>query len=146
VYWRRFRAAGASDDSDDASSSSAADSDDDEEEDDGHARRRGGGFNAAYASALDAQLRGTAMASDFVRASAAPAADAAAAAVDGEEDEDDSRPVDVDLNLVQSLLASYTAQEGLPGPASNLLGLMGLALPHDADARPAGSAAADAGT
>jgi hypothetical protein len=142
--WRRFRAAGASDedDSDDASSSA---SDSDDEDNDGHARRRGGGFNAAYASALDAQLRGTAMASDFTRASAAPAGEAAAA-VDDEEDDDDSRPVDVDLNLVQSLLASYTAQEGLPGPASNLLGLMGLALPHDADERPAGSAAADAGT
>lgn len=40
-------------------------------------------------------------------------------------------PVDVDLNLVESILNSYSSQEGLPGPASNLLGLMGLKVPPD---------------
>ena len=123
--WRRFRPAGAADgDSDDES----GDSDDEQPQ-----PRARGGFRAVYDAALDEQLRGTAMASDFARAPA-PAAVPAAAAGAGDEDET-MRPVDVDLNLVQSLLASYTAQEGLPGPASTMLGLLGLALPDDADRR-----------
>ncbi|KAG6385745.1 hypothetical protein SASPL_154623 [Salvia splendens] len=40
-------------------------------------------------------------------------------------------PVDVDFNLVKNFLESYSSQEGLSGPASNLLGLMGLRLPDD---------------
>jgi hypothetical protein len=36
---------------------------------------------------------------------------------------------DLDVNLVQNLLASYSAQGGLPGPISNLLGVMGMQLP-----------------
>ncbi|PWA84935.1 SGT1 protein [Artemisia annua] len=40
-------------------------------------------------------------------------------------------PVDVDLNLVKSFVCSFSSQEGLPGPASNLLGLMGLQFLHD---------------
>ena len=42
---------------------------------------------------------------------------------------DDMEEVDVDLNLVQNLMASYNAQEGLPGPAGNLAGLLGLHFP-----------------
>lgn len=49
-----------------------------------------------------------------------------AAATDGE-----MTPVDVDLNLVESILNSYSSQQGLPGPASNLLGLMGVKVPPD---------------
>lgn len=41
-------------------------------------------------------------------------------------------PIDVDVNLVKSFLDSFSSQEGLPGPATNLLGLMGLQLPQDA--------------
>jgi hypothetical protein len=54
----------------------------------------------------------------------------------GEEegsDEEELRPVDVDVNLVQSLLASYAGQQGLPGPVSNLAGLMGISLPDEKD-------------
>lgn len=40
-------------------------------------------------------------------------------------------PVDVDLNLVESILNSYSSQQGLPGPASSLLGLMGIKVPPD---------------
>lgn len=39
--------------------------------------------------------------------------------------------MDLDLNLVQNLLASYEAQEGLPGPVGNLFGMMGLHLPTE---------------
>jgi len=45
--------------------------------------------------------------------------------------DEDFTPVDVDVNLVKSLLDSFSSQEGLPGPASNLLGLMGKQLPQD---------------
>ena len=43
------------------------------------------------------------------------------------------QPVDLDLNLVENLLASYAGQQGLPGPASNLAGLMGIGLPDNQD-------------
>ena len=46
---------------------------------------------------------------------------------------EDTRPVDLDLNLVKNLLASYSAQQGFSGPVSNLLGSLGLTLPEDAD-------------
>ena len=38
-------------------------------------------------------------------------------------------PVDVDGNLVKHLLESYASQEGLAGPASNLLQEMGVYFP-----------------
>lgn len=48
----------------------------------------------------------------------------------GAEDSDEElAPVDVDLNLMQSFLDSFSSQQGLPGPASNLLGLMGVKVP-----------------
>lgn len=40
-------------------------------------------------------------------------------------------PVDVDVNLVKNLLDSFSSQQGLPGPTSNLLGVMGVQLPKD---------------
>ena len=43
------------------------------------------------------------------------------------------QPVDLDLNLVKNLLASYSSQQGMAGPASNLLGSLGLSLPDDQD-------------
>eukprot|EP00887_Chlorella_sp_A99_P006906 scaffold2.g6906.t1 len=55
-----------------------------------------------------------------------------APAGDGEKGEEgeEMQPVDVDVNLVSSLLASYSGQQGLPGPAGNLAGLLGLRLPR----------------
>ena len=43
--------------------------------------------------------------------------------------DDDFEPVNVDLNVVQNLLESYNAQQGAAGPASNILGSMGVTLP-----------------
>lgn len=57
----------------------------------------------------------------------------------GTEDGDDNDLVDVDVNLVESLLKSYMFQQGMPGPASNLLGAMGLELPDNSDQRPGSS-------
>jgi hypothetical protein len=39
--------------------------------------------------------------------------------------------VDVEVNLVKNVLASYQAQSGTAGPASNLYGLLGLKLPDE---------------
>lgn len=47
--------------------------------------------------------------------------------------EGDLLPVDLDMNLVRSLVASYGAQAGLPGPAGNLAGLLGFQLPDSDD-------------
>ena len=38
-------------------------------------------------------------------------------------------PVDVDVNLIESLLASYAGEAGVPGPASTLAGMLGVSLP-----------------
>lgn len=42
-------------------------------------------------------------------------------------------PLDIDLNLVSNLLESLSSQEGLSGPASNLLQSLGLHLPPNSD-------------
>lgn len=49
--------------------------------------------------------------------------------------DEDFSPVDVDVNLVKSFLDSFSSQQGLPGPASNLLGLMGVKFPQDDNKR-----------
>lgn len=50
-----------------------------------------------------------------------------------EESLDDLPPLDIDLNLVTNLLESLSSQEGLSGPASNLLQSLGLHLPPNSD-------------
>jgi hypothetical protein len=108
------------DDDDDASSDSDGDA---------GAQRSRGGFHAQYAAVLQQQLRETALGEDFARSGegvhSAPQQPPAA----------DLPPLDVDLNLVQSLLASYAAQGGHPGPASNMLAMLGLGMPDTADLR-----------
>lgn len=49
------------------------------------------------------------------------------------DEDDDFQPVDIDLNTVKNLLESYGAQEGLAGPASNILGSMGVNIPPNMD-------------
>ena len=43
------------------------------------------------------------------------------------------KPIEVDMNLVRSLMESYSSQDGQAGPASNLLGLLGLDLTTKTD-------------
>ncbi|KAL0939441.1 ecdysoneless-like protein [Colletotrichum truncatum] len=52
-----------------------------------------------------------------------------------ENDEGDweDKDVDIDYNLAKNLLESFKGQAGLPGPAGNILGMMGLQLPRDED-------------
>jgi len=47
---------------------------------------------------------------------------------------EDLEPVDIDMNALQNIIMSYQSQMGLPGPAENILGPMGVNLADiDAD-------------
>ncbi|GMN34000.1 hypothetical protein TIFTF001_004465 [Ficus carica] len=86
-------------------------------------------FMQSYSDALNRELNTTTLGKSFVRAKEQTSqkdegtSSNTAAAMD-----EDFTPVDADVNLVKSFLDSFSSQEGLPGPASNLLGLMGLQL------------------
>lgn len=88
-------------------------------------------FLRSYSDAMNEELKTTSLTKSFVRANEqAPKKDEGKS--NGAEDmEEDFSPVDVDVNLVKSFLDSFSSQQGLPGPASNLLGLMGVQLPRD---------------
>eukprot|EP00850_Spirogloea_muscicola_P012144 SM000077S21618 [mRNA] locus=s77:547099:548820:- [translate_table: standard] len=103
-------------------------------------------FDFEYEAAMRRELRGSTLAQSFEQVAQPAANDEArpkkyqqAEAGDRDsDDKDDSAEggmaaVDVDVNLVKSLLQSYSAQQGLPGPASTLLGAMGVDLPDDKD-------------
>ncbi|KAK1527468.1 uncharacterized protein CCOS01_07730 [Colletotrichum costaricense] len=49
------------------------------------------------------------------------------------DDEEADDEVDIDYNLAKNLLESFKGQGGMPGPAGNILGMMGLQLPRDED-------------
>ena len=66
------------------------------------------------------------MSQSFERAPAPPTTTASS----GINDHGAVAPVDVDMNLVMSLLESYSRQEGLPGPVSNILGAMEMNRPR----------------
>ncbi|RWV90131.1 hypothetical protein GW17_00047691, partial [Ensete ventricosum] len=94
------------------------------------------GFMQLYSDALNEELNATVLKKSFIRAhqqsnnvtegpSNATTSDAA------NDMNEELTPVDVDVNLVQSLLDSFSSQQGLPGPTSNLLGLMGVKVPPD---------------
>ena len=53
--------------------------------------------------------------------------------MDDLDEDDDFQPVDVDINLVKNIMESLSTQEGEPGPASNILGSMGMKPPPNAD-------------
>lgn len=50
-----------------------------------------------------------------------------------QDDSDEDTPVDVDFNLVKNILESFSTQQGLAGPASNILNSMGVWLPPNKD-------------
>ena len=47
------------------------------------------------------------------------------------DDEEDYRPVDVNVTLLKNILESCSSEQGMPGPASNMLKRMGVYLPAD---------------
>ena len=98
-------------------------------------------FMHAYDQALADELSGSRVGSIIMPdASAGANTDqpehntAAAAAATSSDQAADLQPLDLDTNMVRNLLQSYTAQQGLAGPAGNLAGLLGLNLPDHAEA------------
>ncbi|RLN05512.1 hypothetical protein C2845_PM13G18860 [Panicum miliaceum] len=125
--------AGSDDGFDRKSSSSDMDFDDSDEENDFPEelgdKDMDGSFMESYSDALNKERSSTTLEKSFActpRTGTINEGPSNAAATDGE-----MTPVDVDLNLVESILNSYSSQQGLPGPASNLLGLMGVKVPPD---------------
>ncbi|WOL19720.1 hypothetical protein Cni_G28522 [Canna indica] len=93
-------------------------------------------FMQLYSDALNNELNATTLKKSFLQApqqsniNEGPSTAATSTAANDMDEE--LTPVDVDFNLVKSLLDSFSSQQGLPGPASNLLGLMGVKVPPDA--------------
>ncbi|KAF5749736.1 protein SGT1 [Tripterygium wilfordii] len=88
-------------------------------------------FMHTYSDALNNQLKNTTLEKSFVRAGDHSLQKNEGTSTATEDMDEEFRPVDVDLNLVKSLLDSFSSQQGQAGPASNLLGLMGVQLPRD---------------
>eukprot|EP00041_Stephanoeca_diplocostata_P013286 m.232676 g.232676 ORF g.232676 m.232676 type:complete len:779 (+) comp19282_c0_seq4:130-2466(+) len=92
----------------------------------------------ALASLMDEELAGTDVGQTFARAEHTENDNSADTTSDTGGPLD---PIDIDVNLVRNVLQSYSAQQGLAGPASTLLGSLGMVLPHDEDATDADDAA-----
>lgn len=108
------------------------DFDEDSEHSEEMEEERGDEFMNTYSDALSKELKNTTLSKTFVRAHEESSRKDDEGTSGGRDNEmDDFSPVDVDFNLVKNFLESYSSQEGLSGPASNLLGLMGLKLPND---------------
>ncbi|MCL7031035.1 hypothetical protein MKW94_030478 [Papaver nudicaule] len=97
----------------------------------------GNTFMGTYSDALNEELKSTTLKKSFVRANAQPSKKdnegSSLSNVEMEVEDEELTPVDVDVNLMKNLLDFFSSQQGLPGPASNLLGLMGLQLPQPED-------------
>ncbi|KAK8673000.1 hypothetical protein V6N13_111356 [Hibiscus sabdariffa] len=87
-------------------------------------------FMHSYSDVMSDELKDTTLKKSFVHANEQSNKDEGTSNAAEHMDEEFS-PVDVDVNLVKSLLDSFSCQQGLPGPTSNLLGLMGVKLPKD---------------
>jgi hypothetical protein len=100
----------------------------------------------AYSQALEQQLGSTHLAATFTQQQQQETPGAPTAGTSGstsskaaqppppppqqqQQQQQQLAPVDLDMNLVRSLMDSVAAQGGLPGPASNMAGLLGLSLP-----------------
>ncbi|KAL5753322.1 hypothetical protein ACOSQ2_023829 [Xanthoceras sorbifolium] len=88
-------------------------------------------FMHSYSDALNNELKNTTINKSFVQANEESSKKIEGASNATEEMDEDFTPVDVDVNLVKNLLDSFSSQQGLPGPTSNLLGLMGVKLPQE---------------
>ncbi|KAJ1675333.1 hypothetical protein EV182_001476 [Spiromyces aspiralis] len=110
---------------------------------------------SAFMSGMDAELAKTKVGESFIKEDEIPGhadqASVAASAVEGsaaaaisdrasaeqasEDEEDEYREVNIDLNLAHNILSSFKSQEGLPGPAGNLLSSLKFQIPHDIEDR-----------
>ncbi|XP_031109244.1 protein ecdysoneless homolog [Ipomoea triloba] len=110
--------------------------DESDDESDGEDNEVGGDpFMQSYAHVLNEELKGTSLSKSFARADEQPPKKDEGTSAGAEGMEEELAPVDVDFNLVKSLLDSFSSQQGNAGPASNLLGLLGLNLPQDANSK-----------
>ncbi|BAT99451.1 hypothetical protein LR48_Vigan284s001100 [Vigna angularis] len=112
-------------------SSSDPDFDDSESDVDEMGEEDDDTFLRTYSDAMNEELKATTLQKSFVRANEQIPANQGTSNASEHNMDDDFSPVDVDVNLVKSILDSLSSQQGLPGPASNLLGLMGVQLPQD---------------
>ncbi|CAM8881615.1 unnamed protein product [Rhodiola kirilowii] len=123
------------DDVEDGSSSDIDFDDSDEDIEEDIKEEEKDSFMQSYSDALNDELKTTTLEKSFIRADHYPEIANNNKAMSSNQTEDmdvDFTPVDVDVNLVKSILDSISSQQGLPGPASNLLELMGIQLPPDA--------------
>ncbi|XP_010938622.1 protein ecdysoneless homolog [Elaeis guineensis] len=114
---------------------SSSDMDFDGSEDEGDLAEDGNGdtFMQSYSDALNKELNDTTLKRSFIRASQQHSNNSNEGPSNAGKDTDEElTPVDVDVNLVKSFLDSFSSQQGLAGPASNVLGLMGVKVPPDA--------------
>ncbi|PIM98968.1 hypothetical protein CDL12_28539 [Handroanthus impetiginosus] len=111
-------------------SSSDLDFDDYEDESE-DMEEEGDEFMRSYSDALNKELKATTLDKTFVHAHEQSTTKNDEGTSNANDERDEFTPVDVDVNLVKNFLDSYSSQEGMSGPASNLLGLMGLKLPED---------------
>ncbi|CAG8487327.1 12092_t:CDS:10 [Ambispora gerdemannii] len=95
----------------------------------------------SYMDVMDTELASTKVAKSFVRDSKDIEKNLSGSnkdkdRIDKDEEEEDETfvPVNIELNTVTNLLASFKAQGGLPGPAGNIMGRLGVnVLPQDVD-------------
>ncbi|CAN6821498.1 unnamed protein product [Brassica oleracea] len=93
-------------------------------------------FMESYSGAMNEELKNSTLDKSFEHVnqhSSKQNGESSKTTEEKEDDDDEFTPIDADFNLVKNLLESYSSQQGLPGPASNLLGLMGLQLPKDSN-------------
>ncbi|XP_051935704.1 protein ecdysoneless homolog [Hippocampus zosterae] len=90
-----------------------------------------------YMDQMDRELMNTHIGQSFNQATSASAqahaTEGLPSSAASDEDAEELRPLDVDLNLVTNLVESLSCQEGLAGPASNLLQSLGVHLPPNSD-------------
>ncbi|XP_035204365.1 protein ecdysoneless homolog, partial [Stegodyphus dumicola] len=89
----------------------------------------------AYMDQMDKELSKTDVGLSFERLPPAPAKNVQVEETlsDINDEEDDFQPVDVDLTALKNILESYSNQQGMPGPASNLFSTMGIQILDDLD-------------
>uniref|UniRef100_A0A8C9RIA8 Ecdysoneless homolog (Drosophila) n=1 Tax=Scleropages formosus TaxID=113540 RepID=A0A8C9RIA8_SCLFO len=92
-----------------------------------------------YMDQMDLELKDTNIGKSFVKPEPSEKSDIPEecqlhpGAVELQGEDEEIQPLDVDLNLVTNLLESLSSQEGLAGPASNLLQSMGFHVPQNSD-------------
>ncbi|TPX55096.1 hypothetical protein PhCBS80983_g05595 [Powellomyces hirtus] len=94
------------------------------EDDNDAADRKEDEVMGSYMREMDRELSSSKMGSTFEKV-----APSTSQGTGDDEEAEETAPVDLDLNLVKNILESFSAQEGLPGPAESILSSLGIRLP-----------------